>query len=79
MRKEADLAVTDRIAVEVHADAEVVAAARLYADYIHDETLIGADASRWAETSLHVAAVTGEAAVDLNGHPVRIALSASPT
>lgn len=53
-------------------------AARLHAAYIHDETLIAADASRWAETSLHVEAVAGAAAVELNGHPVRIALSASP-
>ena len=75
MRKEADLEVTDRIAVEVHADKEVVDAARLHAAYIRDETLIAADAAQWAATSLHVAPATSDA-VDLNGHPARIALSA---
>jgi hypothetical protein len=48
------------------------------AAYIHDETLIALDASRWAESSLHVAAVADEDAVGINGHPVCIALSASP-
>jgi len=73
MRKEADLAVIDRIAVEVYADEEVIDAARLHAAYIRDETLIAADAAQWAATSLHVAPTASDS-VDLNGHPARIAL-----
>ncbi|MGI6496138.1 MAG: isoleucine--tRNA ligase [Kiritimatiellia bacterium] len=75
MRKEADLEVTDRIAVDVHADAALVAAARLHADYIRDETLIAAAPADWAAASLHVAAPAGDDAIDLNGHPARITLS----
>ena len=75
MRKEADLEVTDRIAVDVYADEEVIAAARHHAAYIRDETLIAADAEQWASTSLHVAFAASDS-VDLDGHPARIARKA---
>lgn len=75
MRKDADFAVTDRIAVDVCGDADVVAAVKQFAQYIHDETLIGEAATEWAEHAVQLAEtvnVTASDVVDINGHAVRL-------
>ena len=65
LRKEADFEVTQRIAVTVDADAEVVAAIEAYPDYVKGETLC---------ERLAFGPVEGEA-VDLNGHAAKLAVA----
>ena len=65
MRKEANLEVTDRIALAVEADDEMKSALELHAGYVKAETLA---------TELAFA-VAGGKEVELNGHAVKIALS----
>ena len=66
LRKEADFEVTQRIAIAVAGDADLVAAVTTYAEYIKTETLC--EALSFAET------VEVEPC-DLNGHQVRISVA----
>ena len=61
MRKEADFEVTQRISVEVRADAEMKAALEAHLDYVKNETL-----------ATEVTITEGAGDVDLNGHKTGI-------
>ena len=62
LRKDAGFEVTQRIALTVDADEDVIAAVNQHRDYIQSETLC---------EKLDFAGVEGEP-IDLNGHPVKV-------
>ena len=66
MRKEADFEVSQRITLQIEADADVRAALEAHLDYVKNETLA---------TEVKFAAVPDGSDVDLNGHPTKIAVA----
>ena len=66
MRKEADFEVSQRITLQIEADAGVRAALEAHLDYVKNETLA---------TEVKFAAVEGGSDVDLNGHKTKIAVA----
>ena len=73
LRKEADLAVSDRISLSVETDAEAAAALETHRDYVCGETLATAFAVRSVPAPTEGAAP--RPSVDLNGHPAAISLA----
>jgi isoleucyl-tRNA synthetase len=68
LRRESGLEVSDRIALVLSGDADIIAAARAHADYIAGETLA-------TSLDVHDAARSEMTAVDVDGHSASLALS----